>query len=71
MDAQDIKELRQFSEAELKNRVAQWKEELFRFKFKANSGETKNTSIAKKLRVSVARALTVLKEKQVSLESSK
>lgn len=59
----EAKELRQFSAAELHGRVKQWREELFRHKFRAQSSEARDTSIVRKLRKDIARALTVLREK--------
>lgn len=56
-------ELRQFSVDELKGRILQWKEELFRARFKAQTSETKDTSVVPKLRKDIARAFTVLNEK--------
>ncbi len=59
----DAKELKNFSVEELKSRVHQWREELFRSKFKTQSSETKDTSILRKLRRDIARGLTVLNQK--------
>jgi large subunit ribosomal protein L29 len=60
----EIKDLRSLSPSELSSRVQQWKEELFRAKFKGQSGETRDTSIFRKLRKDIARAKTVLVEKK-------
>jgi large subunit ribosomal protein L29 len=59
----DASELRNFNIQELRGRITQWKEELFRARFKAESSETKDTSIFGKLRRDIARASTVLGEK--------
>jgi len=59
----EVSELRKFSVEELKGRVRQWRDELFRAKFKARSSETKDTSIFRKLKKDIARGLTVLNEK--------
>ena len=56
----EAKELRSFSAEELKGRIRQWKEELFRASFKAQTNETKDTSVIGKLRKDIARAYTVL-----------
>jgi large subunit ribosomal protein L29 len=56
-------ELRTFSTEELKGRVRQWREELFRARFKSQSSETKDTSVLVKLRKDIARGNTVLTEK--------
>jgi large subunit ribosomal protein L29 len=57
-------ELRQFTVDELKGRILQWKEELFRARFKAQTSEAKDTSVLGKLRKDIARANTVLVEKE-------
>jgi large subunit ribosomal protein L29 len=60
----EAKELREFSIDELQTRVKQWKEELFRSKFKSEATEAKDTSVFRKLRRDIARGLTILNEKQ-------
>jgi len=59
----DAKELKQFTAEELKARIGQWKEELFRSRFKAQSSDVRDTSVFKKLRKDIARAKTVLNQK--------
>lgn len=59
----EVQELRSLSVEELKSRVKQWKDDLFRARFKSFSSETKDTSVFKKLKKDVARANTVLTEK--------
>jgi large subunit ribosomal protein L29 len=59
-----IQELRQFSADDLKSRLGQWRDELFRSRFKAQSSEVRDTSVFRKLRKDIARALTVLNEKK-------
>ena len=56
-------ELKNFSVEELRSRIRQWRDELFRSKFKSESSEAKDTSIFKKLRRDIARAHTVLTTK--------
>ena len=58
------KELRDFSEADLKSRIAQWQEGVFRSRFKVESSEARDTSIVPKLRRDIARAYTILTEKR-------
>lgn len=60
----DAAELRNFSIEELQSRIRQWRDELFRSKFKSESSEAKDTSVFKKLRRDIARANTVLTAKQ-------
>ena len=59
----EAKELRQFGVDELKGRVRQWREELFRSRFKGQASEARDTSTYKKLKQDIARALTILSEK--------
>ena len=67
----EAQELRNFSVDELKGRVKQWQDELFRAKFKAQSSETKDTSIFQKLKKDIARGKTVLTEKLHGVEVKK
>ncbi len=60
----EIKELRSLSAEDLTGKVKQWKDDLFRARFKAFSSESKDTSVFKKLKKDVARAYTVLTEKK-------
>lgn len=59
----DAGELRNFTPEELNARVKQWKDELFRSRFKAQTAEARDTSVVRKLRRDIARALTVIGEK--------
>lgn len=61
-------ELRTFSVDELRVRVRQWKEELFRNRFKTETQEARDTSVVKKLRRDIARGLTILNEKLAGVE---
>ena len=58
----DVKELRSFTVDELKGRVRQWRDELFRSKFKSETAENRDTSVFRKLKRDIARALTVMNE---------
>ena len=60
----EVSELRTLSAEELKGKVKNWRDELFRTRFKVQSSETRDTSTVKKLRREIARALTVLTEKE-------
>lgn len=59
----EASEIRQFSVDELKGRIRQWREDLFRSKFKTQTAEARDTSILKKLRRDIARGETILREK--------
>jgi len=63
----EVQELRTLSVEELKGRVKQWKDDLFRARFKVFSNELKDTSVFKKLKKDVARAQTVLTEKAAGI----
>lgn len=56
-------ELRNFSVEELQARIRQWRDELFRARFRQQTPEKRDTSIYKKLRKDIARGETVLVEK--------
>ena len=58
-----VQELKNFTVDELNARINQWKEELFRSRFKAQSSEVRDTSVFRKLRRDVARAKTILNQK--------
>lgn len=63
----ETSEMRTLSPDELKGRVKNWRDELFRTRFKAQGSEARDTSVVKKLRREIARALTILNEKQQGL----
>ena len=60
-------ELRQLKKEELEGKVRQWREELFRNRFKSQTSEAKDTSVFPKLRRDIARALTVLHEAKLEI----
>lgn len=64
----EAKEFRTLTVEDLNGRVRGWKDELFRARFKGQNAETKDTSVFKKLRKDIARALTVISEKSVGVE---
>jgi large subunit ribosomal protein L29 len=57
------RDLRQLSKDELAGKIRQWRDELFRSRFKTQSAETRDTSVLKKLRREIARANTVFTER--------
>ena len=61
----DAKEMRQLTVDELKAKARQGKEEIFRARFKQPSSEAKDTSAVPKTKRDVARALTLLREKEL------
>lgn len=65
MKARDLREL---TETELKARIKEWRDELFRLRFKTKSSESRDTSILKKLKRNIAKAMTVLSEQKTVRE---
>lgn len=63
-------ELRQCTVDELKSRVSQWKDDLFRSRFNSQASEAKDTSVTPKLRRDIARALTILNQKQTEVSQA-
>lgn len=59
----DAAELRQLGVDELRAKIRQLHDEKFRTRFRAMTSETKDTSAARKVRRTIARAETVLNEK--------
>jgi ribosomal protein L29 len=60
----DKNELKKADIKKLEESVAAWKKELFDLKLTAASSHVKDSSQFKKLRLSVARALTYIREKK-------
>jgi len=64
----EANELRQFSADDLRGRIKEWKEEIFRQYLKKVTSESKDTMVLRRLRRDVARAYTVLNEKVAGIE---
>lgn len=62
MKARDLREL---SNAELMQRVQEWKRKLLNLRFQLASGQLTNTAEIKKTKKDIARALTILRERGV------
>ena len=62
------KELRDMTVEELREKHRQYKEELFNLRFQNAIGQLTNTSRIKDVRRTIARVLTVLQEKEVSVQ---
>jgi len=58
-------ELRELSDDELEQRVADWKRKQLNLRFQLASGQLQNTAEIAKTRRNLARALTLLRERQV------
>ncbi len=63
----EAQELRQLKKEELETKIRQWREELFRSRFKSQTSEAKDTSVFPKLRRDIARGLTILQETKLGI----
>jgi len=64
-------ELRQLSDTELRERLSELREKLFKQAFEAYDEETKNPGQKRNLRREVAQILTVMRERELGLERPK
>jgi large subunit ribosomal protein L29 len=60
------KELRDMTVEELREKHRQFKEELFNLRFQNAIGQLSNTSRIKEVRRTIARVLTILREKEIA-----
>ena len=58
-------ELRELSDADLKAKIAEYKEELFNLRFSQATGSLDKPSRIKELRKAVARMKTILREREL------
>lgn len=65
------RELRELSDDELRQKVAEWKRKLLNLRFQLASGRLQNTAEIKKTKRDIARALTVLRERELKREGSR
>jgi len=66
----DAKNLRDLTNDELNEKHRQYKEELFNLRFQNAIGQLQNTSRIKAVKKTIARVLTVVREKQMAGEQS-
>ncbi|HCA40302.1 MAG TPA: 50S ribosomal protein L29 [Aminobacterium sp.] len=66
----DAKSLRDLTLEELQEKHRQYKEELFNLRFQNAIGQLQNTSRIKAVKKTIARVLTVVREKQQASESA-
>lgn len=59
------RELRELSDEELRQKVQEWKRKLLNLRFQLASGHLQNTAEIKKTKRDIARALTVLREREL------
>ena len=64
----ELKKMRDMSELELNVELKKMKQELFNLRFQNAIGQLTNTSRIKDVRRTIARVLTVLQEKEVSVQ---
>jgi len=61
---EELKQLRQLGPAELRQRLAEARQELFNLRFRHATRQLENTAELQKVRRRIARILTVLREKE-------
>ena len=59
-------EIRDMSDAEIEDKIAQNQEELFRLRFRSATQQLENPSLIRKLRRDVARMKTILTQREAS-----
>jgi large subunit ribosomal protein L29 len=63
------KEVRNLNDDQLVDRVREFREELFNLRFQNSSGELENTARMREARRSLARALTIARERGLDVEA--
>ena len=63
-----IKEARNYDDEQLVEKVREFREELFNLRFQNATGELENTARLREARRSLARTLTVVRERGIDLE---
>lgn len=59
-------EIRDLSDAEIRDRIGQIQEELFRLRFRSATQELENPALVKQLRKDVARLKTILRQRDLA-----
>ncbi|HID15651.1 MAG TPA: 50S ribosomal protein L29 [Candidatus Atribacteria bacterium] len=65
-----IREIRDLSNEELLQKISDFKDELFNLRFQIVTGQLKNFSRVKEVKKSIARAYTVLRERELAGNSA-
>ncbi len=65
-----IREIRDLSEEEILQKINDFKDELFNLRFQVVTGQLKNFSRIKEVKKSIARAYTVLRERELAKTES-
>lgn len=59
------RELRELSDEELRQKLAEWKRKLLNLRFQLASGQLQNTAEIRKTKRDIARVLTILREREL------
>jgi large subunit ribosomal protein L29 len=65
-----IKEVRNFDDEQLVEKVREFREEIFNLRFRSSTGELENTARLREARRSLARALTIARERDLDIEAA-
>jgi large subunit ribosomal protein L29 len=65
------KELAELTTAELQQKLAEFKEELFNLRFQSATGQLDNPSRLRQVRKDIARCKTILRERELGIERRK
>jgi large subunit ribosomal protein L29 len=63
------KEVRNLNDGELVEKVREFREELFNLRFRNSTGELENTARLREAKRSLARTLTIAKERDIDIEA--
>jgi len=66
----NIEEIRDLSDEEIRERIQEMKEELFRLRFRTTTAELENPMLLRTLRRDVARMQTVIRERELAVEGA-
>ncbi len=67
----DAGKLRELEISELHKQLAEFREELFKLRFQHSIGQLKNTARIPYVKRTIARILTIMREKQLELENGR
>jgi large subunit ribosomal protein L29 len=62
------KELRELTTAEIEQKLAEFKEELFNLRFQLATGQLENPARIKQVRKDIARCKTILRQRELGIE---
>ncbi len=65
------KQLIELTSAEIEQKLAQYKEELFNLRFQSVTGQLENPARLRQVRKDIARCKTVLRERELGIERRK